>query len=63
MRKFLYFFVAKPLKDIVNHSLKLAKVFSQEPIPFKANTSLYLNASQYSGAIDARKNIVSPVNR
>ena len=31
-----------------NHSLKLAKVFSQQPISFKANTSLYSNASQYS---------------
>ena len=37
------FLVAKTLRDIANHSLKLAEVFSQEPIPFKANTSLYSN--------------------
>ena len=53
------FLVAKTLRDIANHSLKLAEVFSQEPIPFKANTSLYSNPFQYSGAIDACKNIVS----
>ena len=42
----LLFFVAKTLKDITNHSLKLAKVYSQQPVPFKANASLYFNASQ-----------------
>ena len=40
------FFVAKILKDITSHSLKLAKVYSQSPVPFKANASLYSNASQ-----------------
>ena len=45
-RKVLVFLVAKALKDITSDSLKLAKVFSQKPIPLKANTSLYSNASQ-----------------
>ena len=62
MRKFSYFLHQRH-KDIINYSLKLVKVFSQEPIPFKANTSFYSNASQYSGAIDACKNLVSSANR
>ena len=44
-KKVLLFFVAKTMKDIANHSLKLAKVYSQYPVTFKANVSLYSNAS------------------
>ena len=44
-KKVLVFLVAKALKDITSHSLKLAKKFSQEPIPLKANTLLYSNAA------------------
>ena len=37
-------------KDTNNHSLKLAQVFSQKPITFKADALLYSNDSHYSGA-------------
>ena len=43
--------MAKTLKEITNHSLKLAKVFSKCPVPYKAYVSLCSNASQYSGSI------------
>ena len=55
--KGLVFRNAKRLKDIVNHSLKQAKVFSQGPIPFKVNALLYSNTSQYSGAMKACKKL------
>ena len=55
--------VAKKLKYITNHSLKLAKLFSQYPIPFKANALLHSNASQYYGAIKAGRKFVFPINR
>ena len=38
------FFVAKRLRDLTNHSLKVAKVFSQLSIPFSASFSFYSNA-------------------
>ena len=57
-KKLLILHVETP-RDITNHSLKLANVFLPEPIPFKVNILLYSNASQYSGAIDACKNIIS----
>ena len=56
-KKGLVFLHAKTLKDIVNHSLKQAKVFSQGPILFKVNASLCSNASQYSGAMKACKEL------
>ena len=56
----LVFLVAKILKDITNHSIKAAKVFSQKPIRFKANASLYSNVSQYSGAIKFVRNLSLP---
>ena len=59
----LVFLMAKTLKNISNHSLKLAIVFSQWPIPFKANISLHSNAFQYSGAIKACKKSASFVSR
>ena len=74
-KKVLVFFMAKTLKDIANHTLKLAKMFSQWPIPFKANSIPYSNASVskygvisgpyfpvfglYSGAIKACKKFAS----
>ena len=48
-KKGFVFVVAKTLKGTTTYSLKLAKVFSQHPIPFKVNVSLYSNVSQYSG--------------
>ena len=59
-KKGLVFFVVKTLKDITNHSLKLAKVFSRQSVPFNANTLLYSNDSQYSGAIKTCKKFASP---
>ena len=53
--------MAKTLKDIRNHSLKLAKVFSQQPILFKVNASLYSNASQHPGAIKVCRKFASPI--
>ena len=38
------FFVAKRLRDLTNHSLKVAKVFSLLSIPFSASFSFYSNA-------------------
>ena len=38
------FFVAKRLRNLTNHSLKVAKVFSQLSIPFSASFSFYSNA-------------------
>ena len=35
-KKDFVFCLAKTLKDIKNHSLNLAQVFSQQPISFKA---------------------------
>ena len=57
--KGLVFLVTKTLKDIKNHSLKLAKMFSQYSIPFKANALLYSNDSHYSGAIKDCKKFAS----
>ena len=59
----LVFLMAKTLTNISNHSLKLAIVFSKWPIPFEANTSLYSNASQYSGDIKACKKFAPFVSR
>ena len=60
-KEVLVFLVARTLKDTRNNSLKLAKVFSQQPILFKNNVSLHSNASQYSGAIKASKKFASPI--
>ena len=59
-KKGFVFLMAKTLKDIRSHSLKLAKVFSQKPSLFKVNPSLYSNAFQYSGAITLVRNLASP---
>ena len=62
-KKGLVFLMAKTLKYMANHSLaskaKLAKVFLQQPIPFKANDFLYFNDSQHSRAIQICKNLSS----
>ena len=58
--KVFVFFVARTLKIIKSHSLKLAKVFPNEFIPFKANKSLYSNASYYSGVKLTLVKIFSP---
>ena len=62
-KKGLLFFETMILKGITNYSLKLEKVFSQQPMPFKSNASLDSNASQYSEAIKACKKFASPINR
>ena len=49
------------LKDIRNHSPKLAKVFSQQPILFQANASLYSNGFQYSEAIKVCEKLAFPI--
>ena len=59
-KKGMVFLVAKTLKDIRNDSLKLAKVFSQQPTLFKANASFYSNTTQHYGAIKACKKFASP---
>ena len=60
-RKGSIFLVAKTIKCITNHSLVLAKTFSQQPVLFKTNASLYFNASQCSGAIKACKKLAFPI--
>ena len=39
----------KDANNITDNSLKLEKVFSQQPILFKSNTSLYSNTSNILG--------------
>ena len=56
----LVFLVTRTLKAITNHSLKIAKVFPNEFIPFKANKSLYSNVSYYSGVKSTLVKILSP---
>ena len=58
--KVLVFLVEKTVKDIKNHSLKAANMFLPDLISFKTDTTLYSNASQYSGTTNACKNMVSP---
>ena len=55
-KKGLVFLLAKTVKDITNHLLKLAKAFSQQLLP-------QFNAFQNSGAIKACKKIAFPMNR
>ena len=59
-KKGLEFLMAKTLKDVANDFLKLAKVFSRRPVPFKANALFYPNASQYPATINACKKICLP---
>ena len=61
--QYLAFLVSKKLEDITNNSLKLEKMFLQYPIPVKANSSLYSNASQYFGLIIACKKLASSIKR
>ena len=61
-KKSLVFLVTKKLKDIISHSIQITEIFFAIDYIFKAKTSFYSNASQYSGAVNASKNFDSFIN-